>query len=416
MDLPINRNKPLTMHIDLNSCFATCTQQADHLLRGKPLGIAAYDSPNGCVVSPSIEAKRFGVKVGMTVRECKLLCPQMIVRTPDPALYRDVHLKFKKIFLDYSPIVTPKSVDEAVIDFTLSENLHPDLIRVGREIKQRMRSEIGEWISCNVGIGTNRFLAKLASSLHKPDGLDLIDHMNLEYIYSTTKLTDLNGINTRFQARLNSYGVFTPTDFLYADNDLLQKRVFKSVLGRQWYYKLRGYETDDIEFKTKSIGQMYSIKGGASTQPEIARILMKLCEKTGRRLRHQNFSASGVHVAIVYKDFTYWHKGMMRDSDLYTTYEIYKNALYVMNKQSEKKPISKLAISVYGLKENSLAQETLFDEDETKMRKASKAMDEINDKYGEFMITPGIMMQMEDEVIDRISFGGVKEIENLYSS
>jgi DNA polymerase-4 len=118
MPLPINRNQPLVMHVDLNSCFATIEQQANPLLRGKPIVVAAYNSPNGCVVAPSIEAKRYGIKTGMTVRDARLLYPGVVVRTPDPAKYRAVHLQFRKIFQDYSPAVSPKSIDEAVIDFT----------------------------------------------------------------------------------------------------------------------------------------------------------------------------------------------------------------------------------------------------------------------------------------------------------
>jgi len=111
------------MHVDLNSCFATIEQQANPLLRGKPIVVAAYNPLNGCVVDPSIEAKRYGIKTGMTVRDATLLYPPVIVRTPDPAKYRYVHMQFRKIFQDYSPDVTPKSIDEAVIDLTGSDGL-----------------------------------------------------------------------------------------------------------------------------------------------------------------------------------------------------------------------------------------------------------------------------------------------------
>ena len=118
MYLPLNHNKPTIMHIDLNSAFATVEQQANPLLRGKPIAVAAYTTPNGCVVSPSMEAKKFGVKVGMTVREARLCCPQINVLAPDPHKYRAVHQRFSKIFRDYSPDVVPKFIDGAVIDFT----------------------------------------------------------------------------------------------------------------------------------------------------------------------------------------------------------------------------------------------------------------------------------------------------------
>src|SRR5690348_1775659 len=98
MEIPINPEQPLIMHIDLNSCFATCMQQANSLLRGKPLCVAAYNSPRGCIVSPSIEAKKLGIKTGMMVMEARLISRDIIVRTPDVQMIRDVHTKFKRIF------------------------------------------------------------------------------------------------------------------------------------------------------------------------------------------------------------------------------------------------------------------------------------------------------------------------------
>src|SRR5947208_10065268 len=111
MPLPLNHNAPTILFCDLNSCFASIEQQANPLLRGKPIVVAAYDTPNGCVVAPSIEAKRFGIKTGMTVRDARLLYQPVIVLKPDPAKYRYVHQKFCKIFKGYSPDVTPKSID-----------------------------------------------------------------------------------------------------------------------------------------------------------------------------------------------------------------------------------------------------------------------------------------------------------------
>jgi DNA polymerase-4 len=129
----------------------------------------------------------------------------VIVRTPDPSKYRAVHLKFRRIFCDYSPDVTPKSIDEAVINLTDTLGLFKGtVIDIGNKIKKRFRKEIGEWTQCSIGVSTNRFLAKLAASLHKPDGLDIIDHNNVLDIYQRVTLLDLIGINTRFQARLNA--------------------------------------------------------------------------------------------------------------------------------------------------------------------------------------------------------------------
>ena len=144
--------------------------------------------------------------------------------------------------------------------------------------------------------------SKLAASLHKPDGLDIIDHTNVLDVYKRVSLLDLSGINTRFQARLNASGIFTPMEFYNAPLDLLKKQVFQSILGYYWYLRLRGHEIDAVDFKRKSFGNTYALQKQTSDQRELAKLLMKLCEKTGRRLCRARYSAQGVHVSCVYTD------------------------------------------------------------------------------------------------------------------
>jgi len=416
MELPINHNQPTVMHIDLNSCFATVEQQANFHLRGKPLIIAAYTSCGGCIIAPSIEAKKLGIKVGMTVREARLICPAVIVRDPDPQLVRDVHIKFRNICRDYSPIVVPKSIDEMVIDFQGLPSLNQGLVNIAKQIKKRIRQEIGEWISCNIGIATNRFLAKLAASLHKPDGLDIIDFRNLRDVYASIRLTDLNGINTRFEARLNAGGIFTPLEFLAADEAFLRQKVFKSIIGYYWYLRLRGWEVDDVEFKRKSFGQDYALGKKTADEKELSRVLMKLCEKMGRRLRRSGQAAQGIHVGIVYDDWSFWHRGRKFNGSLFTTQDLFIKALWIFNQQPERKTVSKLSVSCFDLVPVKSSQPTLFDFGMDKKLKVSLAADRINDRYGEYVITPALMMGMNDLVIDRVAFGGVRDLGDGYSS
>jgi DNA polymerase-4 len=415
MDITINHNKPLLMHVDLNSCFATIEQQANPLLRGKPVVVAAYSTPNACILAPSIEAKRLGIKTGMRIRDAWLLSNKIIVRTPDPPKYRDVHIKFKKIFQSYSPDVTPKSIDEAIIDFRPLENLKPDLVRIAKEIKLRMKTEIGEWILCNIGISTNMFLAKLAASLEKPDGLVVINHDNLLDVYKKIELLDLNGINVRYQARLNINGIHTPMDFFEATAVALEKQIFRSIVGRRWYEKLRGFEADEKTFATKSIGQQYALRIPTENSKDLSRLLMKLCEKMGRRLRKKGYISHGIHIWLAYKDSTSWHRGRLMHRDLYTTMELYRHSQLIFNSQPEAKPVTHLGISCYQLTEHNDMQMSLFEVTESKARKVSEAMDKINDRYGEFTIVPGIMLDMDDVILDRIAFGGVRELDNVYS-
>src|SRR5690606_26981582 len=122
-----------------------------------------------------------GVKVGMKLKEAKLLCPEIIALESDPSKYRYVYHKLLAIMSDYSAHVTMKSIDEGVIDFHQTSHAIAgrDLVEIGYEIKQRLKDEIGVWMRCNIGIATNRFLAKTAAGLHKPDGLDVITSHNI---------------------------------------------------------------------------------------------------------------------------------------------------------------------------------------------------------------------------------------------
>jgi len=409
MDRPINSANPTVIHIDLNSCFATVMQQAHIHLRGKPLVIAAYTTDGGCILSPSIEAKKLGIKTGMRVGEAKEIYPNVIVRQSDTSLIRDASYKFIKICEDYSPDVTPKSIDEVVINFTEARNYwKKSPTEIGREIKKRFRQEIGEWIFCNVGIATNRMLAKLASSLHKPDGLDVIDQENIHQIYSSIKLTDFPGINTRYQIRLNESGIFTPLDFLSAKDDFLRKVVFKSIVGHYWYLRLRGYEVDDFETTRKSFGQEYSLGEKTSDSEKLAKLIMMLTEKMGRRLRTSRQTAQGIHLGLLYNDWTFWHKGKKFFESLYTTTELFQKTMFIFSQQPKKKIVRKISISCFDFIPVDLQTLSLFEDVVEKKRKVSAAVDEINDRYGEYVISPALMIESKKTILDRIAFGNRK--------
>src|SRR5271170_1542926 len=112
MDLPLNYSQPMIMHLDLNSCFAIIEQQANPLIRNKPVVVAAYDTPKGAVLASSYEAKALGVKLMMNVRKAHMLCRDIIIMMPDPEKYFDAHTRFKKVLLNYTDEVKAKSVDE----------------------------------------------------------------------------------------------------------------------------------------------------------------------------------------------------------------------------------------------------------------------------------------------------------------
>jgi len=410
--MPFNPNPPYILHIDLNSCFATIEQQANPHLRGKPVVVAAYDSPGGCIIAPSVEAKRLGVRVGMRVREGKILCPDLCVLAPDPWKYRDVHLKLRKIVSSYTSDFTPKSIDE----FTLNLEGFPALrgksvSGVACDIKRRIRHEIGEWVRVSIGIAPNRFLAKVAAGLHKPDGLDEINKDNFLDCYSKLKLTDLPYIKLRNTLRLNNVGIYTVLDFYNAPLPRL-KAAFASINSYYWYLRLRGWEIDSVNFSRRSYGNSYALPKPLSTPEELSPILSKLTEKLSSRFRKAGYKARGIHLGISFRDHTFWHKGVGYKRDFFDSREIYKEAFKILL-SSPRKPVREIAVSCFGLIKCKSIQLGMFD-DVLKKESLVRQIDEVNERWGNFIIAPAKMfLNLKGAVPDRIAFGGVKELEEF---
>lgn len=468
----VNEGLPYIMHIDLNSCFAIIEQQANRFLRGRSVAISAYDTPGGMVIASSYEAKAKGIKLGVNNFQARQLDPRVMVLTPDPPKYRAAHIIFRDILLQYTPDIVPKSIDEFVLDFTNShllqqrksstvqarslysgggvdskEEHNVAMLEIGREIKQKIREKLGEWVTVNIGIGTNRFLAKYAAGFGKPDGMTLIDHHNLLEMYDGMKLIDLPGINIRYRARLRQQQIYTPLDFLDADMRVLQKQVFKSIHGRHWYLRLRGYEVDAIEFTRKSIGHQYALSKKTMEMVELEKLLMKLCEKVGRRLRQNSDYASGIHVFLGFAsndqgdgpssfenmhNIRSWHHGEKVAHRLYSTLDIYEAAKRLLHIAEITNNVRIMSVHVYGLVPWDPEQLSIFEQineeritDKGKVRitavsadmravaarkRTSDAVDAINNRYGEFVITPALITDMQGTILDRIAFGQVSNL------
>jgi DNA polymerase-4 len=408
--LSFNSSPPSIMHIDLNSCFARIEQQANPHLRGRPVAVAAYVTSLGCIIAPSVEAKKLGIKVGMRVKEGRLLCKDLIILPPDPWKYRDVHLGLRRLLSDYTDNLTPKSIDEFVLSIKRREQI--SMCGIAGEIKKRIKEEIGDWLTVSIGIAPNRFLAKLASNLHKPDGLDEINKLNFLDCFLKVELTDLPYIKARNALRLNSIGINTVVDFYNAPLWKL-KAAFASINSYYWYLRIRGYEIDDILYARRSYGNSYALPKPLSKITDLSPIVSKLTEKMSFRLRRAGYMAKGVHLAIGYRNGFFWHKAVSFEKELFESGDIYKKVLRVLYLNRYKFPVRDIAVSVFGLKKITNLQLNFF-EDVLRKRKLSEAVDRINERWGNFIIAPGRMLCGDTGIVpDRIAFGGVKELEEF---
>lgn len=421
-----NAEAPLVMHIDLNSCFATVEQQARPRLRGRPVAVVNRRTEHTMVVTASYEAKAAGVTLGMKLREARKLCPGLVGVESDPPKYRYVYHKLMAIMSDYSAHVRMKSIDEGVIDFAEA----PQAIRarglevIGREIKQRLQEEIGCAMRCNVGIATNRFLAKTAASLHKPDGLDVIDAGNLRATFARLELTDLTGIAHRNAARLEAVGIHTPLQFLDADEQLLRTMVFKSVNGTQWHRRLRGWEVDKVDYAMKTAGRQFVLDGYDLPREQIVKRLHHLCEATGKKIRSQGKVARGVLVwATTHREPSqprdpaaggweartgsrYWQARHMATAPFFSDQAIFMQAKRLFAHAPDR--LRTIGVTVYELSDDDEPQLSLFGDELAREHQVTTAIDEINNRYGKHVIHSADTLGMYQAIDEKIPFGSTR--------
>lgn len=403
-----NPTRPMIMHVDLNSCFATVEQQARPLLRGRPIAVVNRRTENTSIITASYEAKAYGVKVGMKYKEAKLLVPDLILVESDPAKYRFVYHKLMAIMQRYSAHVTMKSIDEGVIDFTQTTAAIAgrELVDIGYEMKQKLRDEIGIAMRCNVGIGTNRFLAKTAAGLHKPDGLDVIDATNLRAVLATLELTDLTGIASHNEKRLNTVGIETPLQFLDADPVTLRRMVFKSIVGEQWHRRLRGWEVDDVAHDLKTVGRQYVMEAYGLPREKVLQRLHHLCESVGVKLRSQGKMARGIQVYAKTYDRDYWHARQMAPLPFFTDAAIYAQALVLF--AAAPGVVREIGVSCYELSDGLLDQLTIFGDELARQEAVTSAIDTINKQFGERTIHSADTLGTDAYVQQKIPFGSTR--------
>ncbi|MBC7943080.1 hypothetical protein H7X68_01095 [Candidatus Saccharibacteria bacterium] len=400
-----NTEMPLVMHVDLNSAFATIEQQARPMLRGRPIAVTNRRTEHTAIVTASYEAKAMGVKVGMNFKEAARLAPGLIAVESDPEKYRFVYKKLTAILSSYSPHTVMKSIDEGVIDFHHLVDQSP-MIDIGYEIKQRLKNEVGRAMRCNVGIGTNRFLAKTAAGLHKPDGLDEINYSNLRATLATLKLTDLTGIADHNKARLNGVGIDTPLQFLDSDQMTLQKIVFKSIVGLQWHQRLRGYEVDDRAFDIKRVGRQYVLENRNLTRQQIMQRLHHLCESVGSRLRRQQKVARGVYVYVKTADRIYWHASRMCQLPFYSDKAIYGLAEHLFSQAPD--DIREIGIHCYELSDDNEPQTSLFGDMLAREHQLVDAVDAINQRYGDRTLHSTDTLSTGNFIKQKVPFGSIR--------
>ena len=406
------------LYVDLNSCFATTEQQARPKLRGKPVGIVNRIAEHSTLIAASIEAKALGIKVGMRVEEAKSLAPNIIFAETEPSKYVYVHNKLKDILKSYSPNVVMKSIDEGLVDLSeAGKDVRSKTPReLALEIKKRLKDEVGNYMKCNVGFSYNRFLAKLAGELHKPDGMDCITHNNIREVFSHLKLTDLPGINKKVEKRLKTYSINTPLELLDAEEEPLRVQVMGSIEGTKWYFRLRGTEVDERDESTKTIGRQFVLP----PNPKIDDVKMRLAhlaEDVGYRLRSQKLYARGIYVWATFnmseRSF-YMHKNILKDETFSTDSDIIeysKNLFNEILKEAKSDNPRIIGVTLYKLEDTETKQLSFSHQKQEKDRKVADVVDEINQRFGSRTVHSAYTLKTNEDMHTKIPFGSTRYLD-----
>jgi DNA polymerase IV len=426
-------------HIDMNSYFATCEQQDNPAWRGKPVGVCEH--LGGIIIAASVEAKRWGIKTGTPVWEARKLYPKIILTKTNAARYRFYTARFLRVFEDYTDRIEKYSIDEAFLDFTKACNIRTlqpngkweltdpweEAARISNEIKERMKTEVGDWIRCSVGISYSKLVAKIASDLQKPDGLVIVRPQDKEALYDRLELDDIPGIGRRMKRNLGTLGIKTLRDLRsYPQSKLvahygIQGKHLHSMgqLEGTWKESFDGSGGDNQDGGMKSIGHMYTIPQEYRSKRVLRSVLYKLSEMVGARLRVNGVMGNGLHVHTHDRDRIQVGKGAQLDYYLQDGRDIYLEAMNLLKQTGHLEELEKqsylVGVTVFGLAPE-VNQGNLFESpDRAKTRsELMRALDKINTKYDDFTVARVPAFLARDIIRDSVGFGRMKEFKTTF--
>ena len=382
------------LFLDLNSFFASCEQDHNPALRGKPVAVVPMMTDGTCAIAASIEAKAYGIKTGTKIYEAKQMCPDLICVLARHDLYVDYHHKIINEVIKHTPINKICSIDELSSRLPPDKQNRDDVLRIARAIKKGLADNVGAMIKASIGIAPNAYLAKIATDLQKPDGLVIIDPHYIPAILADLKLTDLPGINVRMQARLNKARIYSPLEF-YHLNPKQARAIWGSVDGEKLWYRLHGYDLPETETHRSVVGHSRVLDLEHRAPPIARLVLRRLTIKAVTRLRRMNLYAAQISIRVKDTDGVYSeaHLKISPMHDNFTALAVVDSLWdHVMN---DLKPfrLKKLAVTFFDLYEPQQIMNDLFAAPPIISKKSQaldSALDILNQKYGAETVRIGL--------------------------
>ena len=372
------------MHVDMDAFFASVEQRDNPQYRGKAL-IVGGTSSRGVVSTCSYEARKYGVHSAMSIVKTKQLCPQGIFIPGRFWRYEEVSEQIMNVFREFSPCIEPLSIDEAFLDLNGMEKLVPDITALGQKVKARIKDVTG--LTASVGLAPNKFLAKLASDLRKPDGLVIIHQAEAADFIAPLPISKVFGIGGKTQEGLEHIGITTIGQLAACQVEYLQ-----SVLGN------RAQEVHDLalgiderpvesDAERKSIGKEETFEQDITNKDEQLAMLWELSQQVGWRLRAEQKAGSTVTLKIKYNDFHTITRSETGQEPLNLDEDIFQIIKELHSKVKSRQPVRLLGVSVSKLIMEEEKAPSLFADD--KRQRQTAVLDALKNRFGEDIIHKG---------------------------
>lgn len=369
------------LHVDMDAFYASVEQRDNPELLGKPLVVGG--EIRGVVAAASYESRKYGIHSAMPMVEARRRCPHLVRVRPRMSLYKSVSRKIFDLFRQFTPVVEGLSLDEAFLDVSGSLNLFGTAENIAAEIKRQIY-ETTE-LTASVGVAPNKLVAKIASDLDKPDGLVVITTENCQVVLDPLPVEVIPGIGRKTLKRLHTFGIKSVGDLRRSDN-----RAIEPIFGR---YSARVRErASGIDVRPvvasraeKSISAEETFDNDLTKQRDMERELMRLTERTCRRLRKAGLGAGTVQVKIRQSDFVTCTRQQQLQPPANGTNQLYEVARGLLDHWLRGNPGARIRLlGVGGSRLSAAAQADLFgDEDAAAGAPVDKTVDEIRSRFGD---------------------------------
>ena len=375
-----------------------------------------------CAIAASYEAKAFGIKTGTPIYEAKKICPGLICVLAQHERYVEYHHRILEEVDHHIPVTAVCSIDEVACRLMDNETSVERITEIAHSIKQGLAQNVGKYVKCSIGIAPNRYLAKVATDLKKPDGLTFISPHDLPHKLYSLKLRDLPGIGSNLEKRLLTAGIRDMPTLWSLDAKRLRK-AWGNIWGEKMWYFLRGYELPDEETTKTTIGHSHVMAPELRDPTKAKFVAKRLTLKAASRLRRMGYYASSLHLAARIENGTRYEvaKQCYRAQDSMTFLHLLDNAWDTIIRETGNARIKKVSVSFYGLTAAADIQPELFAElpnidlkERIKSEKMSKALDHINHRFGRDSVLVGMLpSQGKSFSGTKIAFTRIPDVEEF---